>query len=56
MLKHSSCNLVLFHVNQKLLSQLQPKQIEVVVERMGASQELGVEESELDEMSLADIK
>lgn len=37
-------------VNQKLLSQLQPEQVEVVVEHVEASGEPEVEESELDEM------
>lgn len=37
-------------VNQKLLSQLQPEQVEVAVERVETDEELGVEESELDEM------
>lgn len=37
-------------VNQKLLSQLQPEQMEVVVERVETDEELGVEESEFDKM------
>jgi hypothetical protein len=35
-------------VNQKLLSQLQPEQVEVVVEQFKADEETAVEESELD--------
>jgi hypothetical protein len=35
-------------VNQKLLSQLQPEQVEVVVEQFKADEENAVEESELD--------
>ena len=37
-------------VNQKLLSQLQPEQVEVIFEKIEVESELGIEESELDEM------
>jgi len=37
-------------VNQKLLSQLQPEQVEVIFEKVEVEPELEVEESELDEM------
>ncbi|MDV2997188.1 MAG: hypothetical protein N4J56_006893 [Chroococcidiopsis sp. SAG 2025] len=37
-------------VNQKLLSQLQPEQVEVIFEKVEVESELGIEESELDEM------
>jgi hypothetical protein len=35
-------------VNQKLLSQLQPEQVEVVVEPIEANEETAIEESSLD--------
>jgi len=39
-------------VNQELLSQLQPEQVEVVVEQAQTDDEPGVEESELDDVEL----